>query len=178
MAWVSAFDLGECDVYVRFKGGDVGGGTPGDETLVRADLLDTRIGTVQVINGEVVCDFVPDIGGSSGFMPTVAIVPKFDLSTTTGWRVLEMSASGDGSLPGGENYGAGSGLMWEDPLGSDPKTYQFDPGAAGAQGATMAPLSMDDGSFFGVYVPNSAMPEKVDDTDLVAIAAQYFNAGS
>jgi hypothetical protein len=65
VAWTNIFDLGEWDVYVQF-GGQTSSPTPPSRTgFVPIAELDPTVGTVSIVDGEIVCDMEP-----LGFAPT------------------------------------------------------------------------------------------------------------
>ena len=75
--WTNIFDLGEWDVYVRYDGITA---APSEDAWVLAADLDPAVGTVEVIDGLIVCSF--EAAGGSGGVPTPSIVvmPKFSIS--------------------------------------------------------------------------------------------------
>lgn len=72
-AWKNIFDLGDWQVYVRFQGAEVT--DPNSEDYwVKAEDLDPAVGTVQVVAGQIVCEFI-DTPESEGLTPSIAVFP-------------------------------------------------------------------------------------------------------
>lgn len=72
-AWKNIFDLGDWQVYVRFQGAEVTD-PDSEEYWVKAEDLDPAVGTVQVVNGQIVCEFV-DTPDASGITPSIVVFP-------------------------------------------------------------------------------------------------------
>lgn len=179
MAWRSAFDLGVCDVFVRFR--IYGDGTIyGDEKLVHIDDLDPAVGVCNIVDGEVVCEFTNDIGGSSGEMPSVVAVPRYDPVADHGateWRAVEVSAEGGGGLPNGDSYVAFNAPIYLSGEQGPTPEYEIDTAAPGAFYEPMHPLSLSDGEWFGVTGTLPLTPG-VEPTDLPGIGIEFFNPGA
>lgn len=75
MAWANIFDVGEWDVYVRWRGVTEEPNPDSFDYLVRADELDPDVGIVTVTDdGKIVCDF-ENTNGGGGIQPMIVVMP-------------------------------------------------------------------------------------------------------
>lgn len=175
MPWVNMFDLGECDIYVQWQDYDNPG--PGSSQLCLASDLPIEVGTVEIVDGEVVCTFNYVHGGSSGWYPKVYCVPKYDYSAATSARVIEVSATGDEPPQAGGDYIGRCCVVYivtnETPYPAD---FWECPGYAEANMGTIPP----DESGFVFGAEPGPIPPLADQEpgDMPCIGATYYFPGS
>lgn len=117
MAFHNMFDLGPCDVYVRYNSiTEVG---PGELVLVAAADLAPGIGTVTVVGNQVVC-ILANGSGAGGAQPEIVVVPSYDASAAIAYRVTESLVSSQAAFL---TYTGGIGTLVA--LGGAPATFQF-----------------------------------------------------
>lgn len=74
--WTNVFDLGDWEIYIQFSGVTQSPVPDSWNYYVKAAELDPAIGSVSVVNGEIVCE-MQDQATSGGEAPAVVLMPKF-----------------------------------------------------------------------------------------------------
>lgn len=178
MTFRNIFELGECDVFVRWN--DVNEDTSrGTTLLINITDLPTNpsangyIGTVEVINGEVVCNFDSDISGRNGHYPTIAVVPRFDYRNAIAARITETDFSGP-SAPGGSRYVGLVGRIAQ--AGQSNGVMQYDL-TWSAPGTISEPMTEDVGNTFSSTVLDP-LPPQVGATELACVGVDYEFIGT
>jgi hypothetical protein len=179
MAFRNIFELGECDVFVRWN--DVNEDTSrGTTLLININDLPTNpstngyIGTVQVVGNQVVCNFDYDIVGISGHYPTIVVVPKFDYVSAIGARITEVDFSGP-EAPGGNRYVGLVGRITQ--AGASSGIMQYDI-TLGTSEVSTEPMTEDPGgATFSATVPDP-LPAQVGANQLPCIGVDYEFIGT
>ncbi len=178
MAFRNIFELGECDVFVRWN--DFNEDTSrGTTLLINITDLPTNpsangyIGTVEVINGEVVCNFDSDISGRNGHYPTIAVVPRFDCRNAIAARITETDFSG-ASAPGGIRYIGLVGRMNEAGQSNGIMQYDFN---LDTQDVIIEPMTEDPGGSFSATIQDP-LPAEVDPSQLPCVGVDYEFIGT
>lgn len=177
MAWRNIFELGACDVYVQWDDYD-NTGQPGSERICLASDLPPAIGTVEVIDNEVVCTFNYNPGGSSGYYPKVFVAPKFDYTAATNARVIEVSAEGD-RIPDNSNdtYIGRACTLFE--LVDWPGQFDNDFDCPGYAEAFMGTIPPDENGFVYGAAPGPIPPlaDQIEG-DIPVIGVTYYFPGA
>jgi hypothetical protein len=176
MAWQNIFQLGECDVYVQWQDYD-NSGLPGASRICLAADLPSAIGTVEVIDNEVVCNFNYNPGGSSGYYPKVYVAPKFDYSAAIDARVIEVSAEGD-LIPdnSADNYIGRACTLYE--LDEAPGEFDNDFECPGYAQAFMGTIPPDENGFVYGAAPGPIPPLAAQvPGDIPVIGVTYYSPG-
>lgn len=95
MDWYNIFDLGEWDIYVRYKGIKESPTPDSRNYWVKATELDPAVGSVEVVGGEIICDF-ENLSGSGGVEISVVVAPVGWTPDTAPVRVSAYSVDGSG----------------------------------------------------------------------------------
>jgi hypothetical protein len=74
MAWTNIFDLAEWQVYVQFSGQTLFPDPDSTARLVRAEDLDPAVGTVEIVEGEIVLN-LEAVSGGGGMAPLIVVMP-------------------------------------------------------------------------------------------------------
>lgn len=90
--WTNIFALGDWDIYVKFSGVTLFPTPDSKNYYVKAAELDPAIGSVSVVNGEIVCE-MQDQATSGGEAPAVVLMPKF-AAPEAGYRVTGTGFNG------------------------------------------------------------------------------------
>ena len=74
--WTNIFDLGDWDIYVKFVGATESPSPDSRYYYVKAADLHPDVGTVSVVNGEIICE-MEDASSSGGYAPAIVLLPQF-----------------------------------------------------------------------------------------------------
>lgn len=92
--WTNVFDLGDWDIYVKYSGVTEYPTPDSKNYYVKAAELDPAIGSVSVVNGEIVCE-MQEQSSAGGEAPAVVLMPKFAAPEA----VYRLSGTGFNGVP-------------------------------------------------------------------------------